>query len=192
MSLIELFGIWTLAQRAIIWKCSFTAENIFEILRDIYTSVGSCRRAEVEARLQQPQYSEEDRQKILKEAQQRERDFMRLQRQRFTIADFELLTIIGRGAFGEVSHLVSLFSASLRFRKMPRFYHSLLDTSFEFYGRNLMCLRWDCSAQYLRSSLLFQENTILLFPEGLYDVFKYHADLFRQMTVITTAMATEM
>ena len=35
---------------------------------------------------------------------QRERDFLRLQRQRLSAVDFEPLTIIGRGAFGEVWH----------------------------------------------------------------------------------------
>lgn len=39
---------------------------------------------------------------MLKALQQQERDFLRLQRQRLSAVDFEPLTIIGRGAFGEV------------------------------------------------------------------------------------------
>jgi serine/threonine kinase 38 len=40
--------------------------------------------------------------KILGELEKRESDYMRLQRTRMTADDFEPLTIIGRGAFGEV------------------------------------------------------------------------------------------
>ena len=48
----------------------------------------------------------EERQAVLEDHAKRESDFTRLQRQRMTSADFENLTIIGRGAFGEVSHLL--------------------------------------------------------------------------------------
>lgn len=61
----------------------------------------------MEQRLRQEQYSEEEKRRIIEELEQRERDFTRLQRQRLSIADFEPLTIIGRGAFGEVRSLVS-------------------------------------------------------------------------------------
>jgi hypothetical protein len=45
----------------------------------------------------------EDQQRaILTELEKRESDYMRLQRQRMCADDFEPLTIIGRGAFGEV------------------------------------------------------------------------------------------
>jgi serine/threonine kinase 38 len=55
--------------------------------------------------LKQQQYSEDEKRRIIEESEQRERDYTRLQRQRLSIADFEALTIIGRGAFGEVRHL---------------------------------------------------------------------------------------
>ena len=42
-------------------------------------------------------------QAALEEHARQESDFTRLQRQRMTSDDFEPLTIIGRGAFGEVS-----------------------------------------------------------------------------------------
>ena len=64
-----------------------------------------CRRADLEEKLRQEQYSEMEKRRIIEELEQRERDFTRLQRQRLSYADFEQLTIIGRGAFGEVSFL---------------------------------------------------------------------------------------
>lgn len=68
-----------------------------------YADCNLCRRAGLEQKLRQEQYSEEEKGRIIEESEQRERDFTRLQRQRLSIADFEPLTIIGRGAFGEVS-----------------------------------------------------------------------------------------
>lgn len=51
--------------------------------------------------LQSEQLSEAERREILGTLEARERDFTRLQRQRMSAADFEPLTLIGRGAFGE-------------------------------------------------------------------------------------------
>ena len=62
-----------------------------------------CRRHRLERELQREELSEEERQHSLAALEQRERDFTRLQRQRLSAADFEPLTIIGRGAFGEVN-----------------------------------------------------------------------------------------
>lgn len=45
---------------------------------------------------------EEQQRAIMSELEKRESDYMRLQRQRMGADDFEPLTIIGRGAFGEV------------------------------------------------------------------------------------------
>lgn len=45
---------------------------------------------------------DEEQRKIITELEKRESDYMRLQRQRMSSDDFEPLTIIGRGAFGEV------------------------------------------------------------------------------------------
>jgi len=66
------------------------------------TKYTTCRRAGLEEKLKQQQYSEDEMRRIIVESEQRERDYTRLQRQRLSIADFEALTIIGRGAFGEV------------------------------------------------------------------------------------------
>lgn len=46
--------------------------------------------------------SEEEQMNILKDLERKETEYMRLKRNRISVADFELLTIIGKGAFGEV------------------------------------------------------------------------------------------
>ncbi|KAK6147680.1 hypothetical protein DH2020_018592 [Rehmannia glutinosa] len=45
---------------------------------------------------------EEERMNFLKDLERKETEYMRLKRNKITVDDFELLTIIGRGAFGEV------------------------------------------------------------------------------------------
>ncbi|XP_047941577.1 serine/threonine-protein kinase 38-like [Salvia hispanica] len=46
--------------------------------------------------------SEEEQMNVLKELERKETEYMRLRRNRTSVTDFDLLTIIGRGAFGEV------------------------------------------------------------------------------------------
>eukprot|EP00775_Hariotina_reticulata_P001879 gene1879-2214_t len=60
------------------------------------------RRFALEAELRREGMPEEDQKKIMGELEKRESDYIRLQRQRLSADDFEPLTIIGRGAFGEV------------------------------------------------------------------------------------------
>ena len=60
------------------------------------------RRWKLEQELLQGQLSEAERREVVDELEAREREFTRLQRQRMSAADFEPLTLIGRGAFGEV------------------------------------------------------------------------------------------
>ncbi len=62
-----------------------------------------CRRTRLERQLQREALSEAERGGLLAELERRERDITRLQRQRLCAEDFEPLTIIGRGAFGEVA-----------------------------------------------------------------------------------------
>ncbi|KAK6120392.1 hypothetical protein DH2020_045872 [Rehmannia glutinosa] len=45
---------------------------------------------------------EEERMDFLKDLERKETEYMRLKRNKITVDDFDLLTIIGRGAFGEV------------------------------------------------------------------------------------------
>jgi hypothetical protein len=61
-----------------------------------------CRRFALESELRREGLPEDEQLKILGELEKRESDFTRLQRARLTADDFEPLTIIGRGAFGEV------------------------------------------------------------------------------------------
>lgn len=56
----------------------------------------------MESELRREGMPEAEAQKILGELEKRESDYMRLQRTRMTADDFDPLTIIGRGAFGEV------------------------------------------------------------------------------------------
>lgn len=60
------------------------------------------RRYALEQALQQESIPDIEKNRILTELERRESDYMRLQRQRMSVDDFEPLTIIGRGAFGEV------------------------------------------------------------------------------------------
>jgi hypothetical protein len=65
------------------------------------------RRWTLERRIADADVSPEDEQNLLKDLERKETEYMRLQRHKMGVEDFELLTIIGRGAFGEVcSHLL--------------------------------------------------------------------------------------
>lgn len=65
------------------------------------------RRQALEEELLREGLSEEERRGVLAELEKRESDYTRLQRQRMSAEDFEPLTIIGRGAFGEVGVCLS-------------------------------------------------------------------------------------
>jgi serine/threonine kinase 38 len=58
------------------------------------------------------QLTEEERSAALAELQRRETEYTRLRRQKLTVDDFEPLTIIGRGAFGEVRPSRAVFCPS--------------------------------------------------------------------------------
>ena len=66
------------------------------------------RRRKTEQELEQAALSEEQRRERLRQQAAEETNYTRLQRQRLCAEDFEALTIIGRGAFGEVRN-VKLF-----------------------------------------------------------------------------------
>lgn len=65
--------------------------------------------------------SEEDQNNLLKYLEQKETEYMRLQRHKMGADDFELLTMIGKGAFGEVCFCY-LTSADIFFRRYEIFY----------------------------------------------------------------------
>ncbi|KAL3699564.1 hypothetical protein R1sor_017586 [Riccia sorocarpa] len=60
------------------------------------------RRWSLERKLADADVSEEEQSNLLKDLERKETEYMRLQRHKMGVDDFELLTIIGRGAFGEV------------------------------------------------------------------------------------------
>lgn len=63
------------------------------------------RRMDLERRLQDPNLSDQEREALKQELERKETDYARLQRHKMSVDDFELLSIIGRGAFGEVCRL---------------------------------------------------------------------------------------
>ncbi|KAL9666153.1 hypothetical protein QQ045_000477 [Rhodiola kirilowii] len=60
------------------------------------------RRTLLEKKLADADVSEEDQNNLLKFLEKKETEYMRLQRHKMGVDDFELLTMIGKGAFGEV------------------------------------------------------------------------------------------
>ncbi|KAF8401032.1 hypothetical protein HHK36_014335 [Tetracentron sinense] len=60
------------------------------------------RRWVLERKLASSHVSEEEQINLIKDLERKETEFMRLKRHKICVDDFELLTIIGRGAFGEV------------------------------------------------------------------------------------------
>ncbi|GFP79431.1 serine/threonine-protein kinase cbk1 [Phtheirospermum japonicum] len=63
------------------------------------------RRQLLEKMLANSSVPEEERMDFLKDLERKETEYMRLKRNKISVDDFELLTIIGRGAFGEVEHV---------------------------------------------------------------------------------------
>lgn len=62
----------------------------------------------LEKKLADADVSEEDQNNLLKFLEKKETEYMRLQRHKIGVEDFELLTIIGKGAFGEVYFSIML------------------------------------------------------------------------------------
>ncbi|PKA63648.1 Serine/threonine-protein kinase [Apostasia shenzhenica] len=60
------------------------------------------RRCILEKKLADSQVSYEEQMKIIKDLERKETEYIRLKRHKICVEDFDLLTIIGRGAFGEV------------------------------------------------------------------------------------------
>lgn len=56
----------------------------------------------LEKKLASSDVPEEEQMNQLKDLERKETEYMRLKRHKICVDDFELLTIIGRGAFGEV------------------------------------------------------------------------------------------
>lgn len=64
-----------------------------------------CRRWVLERKLASSDVPKEEQMNLIKDLERKETEFMRLKRHKICVDDFELLTIIGRGAFGEVRNV---------------------------------------------------------------------------------------
>ncbi|EOY14449.1 hypothetical protein QUC31_000043 [Theobroma cacao] len=60
------------------------------------------RRRALQRRAEEAQVSSEEQEEMMRNLERRETEYMRLQRRKVGIDDFEQLTVIGKGAFGEV------------------------------------------------------------------------------------------
>lgn len=60
------------------------------------------RRWILERKLASSDVPKEEQMNLIKDLERKETEYMRLRRHKICVDDFELLTIIGRGAFGEV------------------------------------------------------------------------------------------
>ncbi|KAH7299019.1 hypothetical protein KP509_25G069800 [Ceratopteris richardii] len=60
------------------------------------------RRIMLEQKLADADVTEEEQNNLIKDFERKETEYMRIQRRKIGVDDFDLLTIIGRGAFGEV------------------------------------------------------------------------------------------
>lgn len=81
---------------------TFLLTILFSLYMYIYISINLCRRNILEKKLADADVSEEDQNNLLKFLEKKETEYMRLQRHKMGADDFELLTMIGKGAFGEV------------------------------------------------------------------------------------------
>lgn len=70
------------------------------------------RRNVLEKKLADADVSEEDQNNLLKFLEKKETEYMRLQRHKMGADDFELLTMIGKGAFGEVKIIITYMPIS--------------------------------------------------------------------------------
>lgn len=67
------------------------------------------RRHILEKKLADAEVSQEEQNNLLKYFEKKETEYMRRQRHKMGADDFEPLTMIGKGAFGEVGHLSFMF-----------------------------------------------------------------------------------
>lgn len=60
------------------------------------------RRRALQRKVQESHVPVEEQEALMRNLERRETEYMRLQRRKIGIDDFEQLTVIGKGAFGEV------------------------------------------------------------------------------------------
>lgn len=71
------------------------------------------RRRALQRKVQEDQVPAEEQEEMMRNLARRETEFMRLQRRKVGIDDFEQLTVIGKGAFGEVNNNIEISSHSV-------------------------------------------------------------------------------
>jgi len=81
--------------------CKFTIEQFYDNYFK-WKDERDFRRAELEKSMLEQNYKDKKKDKMRKAAQKKETEYIRLRRIRLTTKVFQSLTIIGRGAFGEV------------------------------------------------------------------------------------------
>jgi hypothetical protein len=82
----------------------------------------------LEKQLADADVSEEDQNNLLKFLEKKETEYMRLQRHKMGVEDFEMLTMIGKGAFGEVLVCLYIFFSL----KLYMLCHLMLYFSWKF------------------------------------------------------------
>lgn len=70
---------------------------------NVFFSILMIRRLVLEQKIASLDVSEKEQLELLEDLQRKETEYTRLMRNRLCVDDFDLLNIIGRGAFGEVS-----------------------------------------------------------------------------------------
>lgn len=77
--------------------------TFFVPLRDCILYIIKYRRHVLEKKLADAEVTEEEQSNLLKYLEKKETEYMRIQRHKMGADDFEPLTMIGKGAFGEVT-----------------------------------------------------------------------------------------
>ncbi|KVH88255.1 AGC-kinase, C-terminal [Cynara cardunculus var. scolymus] len=90
------------------------------------------RRWILERKLASSDVPKEEQINLIKDLERKETEFMRLKRNKICVDDFELLTIIGRGAFGEVEHVRAERNllAEVASHCIVKLYYSFQDTEY--------------------------------------------------------------
>ena len=90
---------WHLCFNVNVYCVSYFGKHVINFYN---TSLAYNSRTILEKKLADADVSEEDQNNLLKFLEKKETEYMRLQRHKMGVDDFELLTMIGKGAFGEV------------------------------------------------------------------------------------------
>lgn len=100
-----------------------------------------CRRWVLERKLASTDVPKEEKINLIKDLERKETEFMRLKRHKICVDDFELLTIIGRGAFGEVRIFNNILPAHIKIRNcFGTHFNQLVDC--HLWSQMLFCSLW--------------------------------------------------